>query len=333
MAIKTGSAKIALIALMFSVSTLTLGPAQANDSTAQMKAGGLVLQSTQAVAMQSEDLYISRDKIRVRYVYRNLTNRPVTLTITFPLPDRVYSEGDQAIPRDNGTPDFVNFTTKIDGRNVALTPILQATFNDRDVSQQLRALGLLMAPDGSQTQTRITAFTATQRAQLARSGLIDDNNNPQWTLKTNFVRQQTFPVGRDVVVEHQYQAGTGGTVGTMVTATDPSRETMAEYRQTYCVDADFIAAAKRQNARRPTQAELGGFTENWVTYVLKTGANWARPIGRFRLVVDKGAPDVLVSFCGSGVRRISPTQFEMVKTNFLPTRDLDVLFLIPMRAQ
>ena len=47
----------------------------------------------------------------------------------------------------------------------------------------------------------------------------------------------------------------------------------------------------------------------------------------FRLVVDKGSPDALVSFCGEGVRKIAPTQFEMRKDNFTPTRDLDVLIL------
>ena len=47
----------------------------------------------------------------------------------------------------------------------------------------------------------------------------------------------------------------------------------------------------------------------------------------FRLVVDKGKPDNLVSFCMDGVRKISPTQFEVRKTNFEPRRDLPVLIV------
>ena len=42
-------------------------------------------------------------------------------------------------------------------------------------------------------------------------------------------------------------------------------------------------------------------------------------------MVDKGAPGSLVSFCMDGVRKISPTQFEVRKTNFEPQRDLSIL--------
>jgi hypothetical protein len=68
-------------------------------------------------------------------------------------------------------------------------------------------------------------------------------------------------------------------------------------------------------------------SETWVDYILTTGANWAEPIGDFRLVVDKGRSRNLVSFCGEGVRRISSTQFEIRRRNFTPTRDLSVLIL------
>jgi hypothetical protein len=56
-------------------------------------------------------------------------------------------------------------------------------------------------------------------------------------------------------------------------------------------------------------------------------ANWARPIGEFRLVVDKGDPANLVSFCADGAKRISPTQYEVRKTSFLPGTDLHILIL------
>jgi hypothetical protein len=69
--------------------------------------------------------------------------------------------------------------------------------------------------------------------------------------------------------------------------------------------------------------------ETTIGYILKTGANWRSPIRNFRLVVDKGSPDALVSFCGTGVRKISPTQFEMRRTNWRPTQDLKVLILSP----
>jgi hypothetical protein len=49
-------------------------------------------------------------------------------------------------------------------------------------------------------------------------------------------------------------------------------------------------------------------------------------------VVDKGAPDNLISFCGEGVKKIGPTQFEMRKTNFTPKGNFAALILKRMPA-
>jgi hypothetical protein len=85
-------------------------------------------------------------------------------------------------------------------------------------------------------------------------------------------------------------------------AKDPSyREYVARYR----IDRDFLASV---NAAKSHSDVLP--TEQRISYILTTGANWAGPIQEFRLVVDKGAPNALVSFCAQGVRKIGPTQFE-----------------------
>jgi len=45
------------------------------------------------------------------------------------------------------------------------------------------------------------------------------------------------------------------------------------------------------------------------------------------MVIDKGSPTSIVSFCGEGVRRISPTRFEVRHRNWRPDRDLAVLII------
>jgi Domain of unknown function (DUF4424) len=45
------------------------------------------------------------------------------------------------------------------------------------------------------------------------------------------------------------------------------------------------------------------------------------------LVVDKGDPQNITSFCAEGVKKINATQFEMRKKNFVPSKDLKVLIL------
>ena len=42
-------------------------------------------------------------------------------------------------------------------------------------------------------------------------------------------------------------------------------------------------------------------------------------------MIDKGKPENLVSLCMSGVKKISPTQFEVRKRNFEPKGNLEVL--------
>jgi len=97
------------------------------------------------------------------------------------------------------------------------------------------------------------------------------------------------------------------------------------YRKDYCVNDAFLANLdKLASAGEANSAKL---QERRISYVLKTGANWAGPIKEFRLVIDKGDASSLVSFCGDGIKKISPTQFEMKKTDYTPEGDLGVLIL------
>ncbi|WP_394804211.1 DUF4424 family protein [Acinetobacter johnsonii] len=62
-------------------------------------------------------------------------------------------------------------------------------------------------------------------------------------------------------------------------------------------------------------------------YILKTGANWAKPIQSFKLTIERD-PNELVSFCWNGqVKKISSTQFQMTEKNFVPKQDLDIIFV------
>jgi len=45
--------------------------------------------------------------------------------------------------------------------------------------------------------------------------------------------------------------------------------------------------------------------------------------------IDKGDPSNIVSFCGSGVRKIGPTTFQMKARDFYPERDIDILIMRP----
>ncbi len=319
-----------------SLLAVAAGPASANDSTASTGAAGLVLERTDAIEMASEDLYVSAGQIRIRYVFRNRTARDVTTIVAFPMPDRDLSdeyEGDVAYPSD--------FRTRVAGVPVSARLERKAVVKGRDHTALLRQLGIPIAPDAINAAIRaMDRLPVAERRRLqalgvARDEQYDDTGKgmehhlvPLWTVQDKYWWRQRFPAGRNLVVEHQYRPGAGANNGTALK--DLEWRKMAEYGQReiaeYCIDRDFLAAIDRFAG-----AADDALPETRIDYILTTGANWARPIGDFRLVVDKGKPKNLVSFCETGVRKISSTQFEVRHRNWRPTRDLHVLIIEPQR--
>ena len=313
--------------------------AYANDSTAELTTGGLVLAKTADIEMRSEDLAVSTQQIDVRYRFFNHSAQDVTATVAFPMPDVAWEGPDTniAVPVPD-SPNFLDFHTFVDGREVEAQNEQKAFAGGVDVSARLRALGVPLAPQRASTDAALDALTPAQQDELVKAGIAAPNDfdvgkgmehhlAPNWTLKSSFFWKQTFPAGREVAVEHRYRPSVGETVGTMLGSPDIDAQELSRYQTLYCVDKDFLSSAKR--AARANEAGIvqSPFFERRIAYVLTTGANWAGPIGDFRLTVDKGAPDSLVSFCADGVRKIGPTLFEVRHANFTPTRDLHVLIL------
>nr|CAA6829611.1 MAG: Unknown protein [uncultured Thiotrichaceae bacterium] len=58
----------------------------ANDSTAVLDTGGIVLQKSEHIVMEQEELLISQDIIRVKYVFYNSSDEAITTRVAFPLP-------------------------------------------------------------------------------------------------------------------------------------------------------------------------------------------------------------------------------------------------------
>lgn len=318
---------------------LAATPAGANDSSAEMAAGGLVLTRSAQIQMASEDLFVSAQEVRVHYRFRNLTSQPITTRVAFPMPDVPSTEEPLAIPTEDAR-NLLDFHTLVDGVPVKAELEQKAVLDGVDRTAVLKGLNLPLAPHLHSTLEALDRLTPAQGRQLLDLGLVrpdeyDDDGkgmkqhlSPLWTLKTTWHWQQTFPAGRDLTVDHRYKPAAGASAGTMVgsarfTADAEGRAEIAKY----CMDKAFLSAAAR--TRKPGM-DYPPLWEQRIAYVLRTGANWAGPIGDFTLTVDKGAPENLVSFCGQGVTKISPTQFQVKKTNFKPMRDLDVMILLPV---
>lgn len=313
---------------------LLVAPAAANDSVASMGAGGLVLERTDGIEMRSEDLYVSAPEIRVRYRFYNRTARDIATLVAFPMPElKGGIENDVALE----DPLRMPFTTTVNGRRVATNVEQKAMLNGVDHSGLIRGLGLPLTPRGEATIAALGTLPQPQVDMLVEMGLVEDRSwtdagvrhlelVPLWTLKTTHYWTQVFPAGRELDVRHRYAPAIGGSAGSLFG--DPAMadsENHNEQATRYCTDDAFWNGARRMRARGLY------LSETWVDYILTTGANWAEPIGEFRLVVDKGSSRNLVSFCGEGVRKIGPTQFEIRRRNYTPAQDLSVLILTGTR--
>lgn len=312
-------------------------PGLANDSAAELSIGGLVFTKSADVSMESEDLRITLDTISVRYQFLNHSATPVTLTVAFPLPDIDLADADNlAIPVADAA-NFVGFETKVDGKPIEFKIMQRAVVGDKDVTALLREAKLPLLPSDD-LQERIDALPQAASAKLVEQGVLiqigtAERNKPiygpGWKVKTSVVRQQTFPPNKPVTVEHSYKTSRGGTVDTVLRKAVRQDKAMAQeferYRKDYCVTDAFLASLDKLAGTGDSNP--ANVQERRISYVLKTGANWAGPIKQFRLTVDSGKPGRLVSFCAPSQKTISPTATEVELKNFTPTRDLKILIV------
>ena len=206
-----------------------------------------------------------------------------------------------------------------------------------DRTSELRKPGVPLQPLAKATIEALDQVSHAQWGQLNAWGITDTEEfddgsgvlihlRPRWTLKTTYYFEQSFPAGREVVIEHRYKPSVGYSAATALGSKQAPRETWyKDYLRKYCLDAGFLGAIKR--AKQVAKSDYPPLEEERIAYILTSGRNWAGPIQSFRLVVDKGDPQNLVSFCGDGVKKIAPTQFEIRKADYVPSNDLDVLIL------
>lgn len=292
----------------------------ANDSTGYVGTGGIQYLKNAQIAMQSEDLFISKKLIKVDYVYKNLSKNDITETVLFPLP-RIdnFFEADFA----HTEALLKSFKIIVDGQHIKPTMHVR-TFIQRDDKSPLidsteafQQCGFsqvdMLNPwarnndDYEYYQDKLRQCKQPQ-IQKILAGFNKDHVIP-WSSQVIYSWKQTFKANSVTKIYHAYKPLVGGSV-----ALYPD-----EYNQQFCMDKSFKQGLKKASAEHSPFSAL--------SYILSTGANWAKPIEKFKLTVERDHNE-LVSFCWNGkVEKISPTQFQMVKHNFIPAQDLDIIFV------
>lgn len=316
-------------------------PTFANDTTAVLGTGGLVFISTDQLKMKSEDLFVSPEQVRVTYQFQNLTDEDQDVLVAFPMPD-IQGNGDfnVAIP-DMDSDNLFGFETSFNGEPVEATLHQQAFAFNLDQTAVLEEMGLPLTPFGQRTRDAIKTLNEEQIAQLLHLGLVipmqysDDGDTwktdyePVWTLRSTYSWEAHFEPGETVEVEHSYKPSVGGTVAvTFLSPPDEYGDRAAEYKKKYCTDKGFIDAV-RKTLTSPTEYWSSPYFESWISYIWSTGNNWAGPIEKFTLTIDKGDPKNLVSFCWDGaVQKVGPTTFKMEAKDWYPPWDHELEILI-----
>ncbi len=343
---------------IFALGLLAASPALANDGFGGISATGLTFGQTEDVAMESEDLFISLDRIKVEYVFRNTSASDVTGEVIFPLPPISLGQMwnmDFNLPDDPTQPNLLNFTVTVDGK--AMTPtidrvaVLAGDWWDaasgavaydtpgKDVTAQLASFGIPLALDYDSVNTALVALSPDQQAAMQAAGLAefyraDDASPvealPQWSVVIRYHWTQTFPAGQALAVSHSYDNRSPG--GLFSWSHPVTEEYNLETQAQYCIDD----STSRALVKRLTVTEADGTsyvmgTAHFIDYVLRTANSWAGPIGTFRLTVDKGAPENIVSLCAEGLEKTGPTTFVMEKTDYTPKDDLRILIVKPFR--
>ncbi|MDE1566558.1 DUF4424 domain-containing protein [Aquabacter sediminis] len=333
----------AVLSSCLAVGLLALsGGARANDTTAALEAGGLIFVRNENVEMRSEDLFISEKEVRVSYLFHSTAEKDTTVLVAFPMPDIILVEQDVAMPNP-ASPNFLDFVTKVDGKPVETKVEQRVISFGLDQTKVLTDLNVPLNPRQRETFAVLDALPTDKQQTLLERGLVrveeydagkgmERHLTPLWTLRTTFYWMQTFPAKKDLKVEHRYTPSVGMAVGTILGSEmkgEPGFVNLIKaQRDKYCVEPALMASLQKATREAQKQDRLA-YSEAFIGYVLKTGGNWQGPITDFTLTIDKGAPENILSFCGTGVKKIGPTTFQVKAKDFWPENDLEILILKP----
>lgn len=330
--------RAAVVAAM-TIGMLACGLVQANAVSAEHAAGGLAFKPSTSISMTNEDLYLSMRQVRVAYVFHSSAAATQDLLLAFPMPvmpvvglDAIFLDETPGVAASGGhhdpssVPNYLDFNVRVNDQPVTTQATGRALLHGRDVTRLLQDAGmpLVFAVDAD-SERAAQVLPAGMRAKLVAEGLLvraaslntmqPDIYVPQWEYQTVFEWRQAFAPG-DTRVEIAYAPVIGDIVD--IDASGGKYPPDSQDFAGYCIDDTLRRALARHSNAHWDIATLG--------YVVTTANYWNGPINRFHLVVEKPSATALVAFCPLDAKKVSPTRFEWMQTDHVPTRDIKVMF-------
>lgn len=295
------------------------GTAAADDATAELPAGGLAFVPASALAKESEELALSRERIRITYTIRNTSARDIALWVSFPLPDiDMMAVGDQEVLFPSPDPtSFVEHETLVDGVRVEGKTRQSAFAAHRDVTQILHDHSIPLFPFADDVASTLGDLSRDERREFQEQGIMrhdTERAEPGWTLKTTFSWRQVFPAGKAIRIAHSYRP-----IPSVRTYRPGDLKSLA---RSHCIDGAIESALAQRSGPGQEPVELLA-----LTYLAAPSATWWGKTGDLRLAIEKQTPSTIVATCWRGLRAAGPTLLEWSGHETVIEDDVHVLFI------
>lgn len=291
----------------------------AEAATTELAAGGLSFPPHSMITVESQEVLLTVDRVRVTYVLRNTDRDTSGMLAAFLLPDidaNAVRDGDLKLPATDGK-NFNAFAVLVDGQPVVPQVEQRALAVGLDVTAELAATRVGLFPFSEESERMIAALAPAMRADYLERGLLKEDGDrlqPAWVLKTTAYWRQRFGADQAVTIELSYRPMAGSAP---YTATG-----LNSYRTTMCVQPSTEAKI----AALPVEGGVGPVMTS-VHYAYVPGADALGPAKRFRLIVETSDAAVVASSCADGLKRTAPAQLDWTIADYTPDEDFRILFV------
>jgi len=275
----------------------------ANDGFSAIEAGGIVFKKTENISMKKEELFISKNNVRVKYKFKNTSKNEVKTTISFPLPGKTcgWFAKSKLIEK---------FSAKVNGKIVKLNKQVKAIENKKspevlafgtgkDISTIVKKVGLPL--DCTKVYEDKKLFKIAQKNKLAEDWGGQDPEHVQYQTEVIYYWDQVFKAGETLEIEHEYRP-------------------LAGMGLNYCP----IKSGALKNKYKKTSSRLKTRGSCYVVkYILTTANTWKGPIENFKLEVDYSDKiDEVWSNYEGLVHNKNEKKLLLLKKNFYPEKEL-----------
>jgi hypothetical protein len=329
--------------------------AGANDGASSWAAGSIEFKKEPNISMEKEVLEISPLQIKVSYEFKNLSKKPITLEVAFPIP--AYEPTD-AGPNPQTRPRFSDFTAVVDGHPVKLRETVKAFLGahyrnnqkekttwfeqvfktkdasdaDKDFYPLLKSLKVdVDNPRPDEKMRKKLRNHHLYECEKDDDEIVGSTSSSDWystwKVERTFHWKQTFPPNKIVKIIHTYTPQNGIEQYDFERNPPPTKPDMnfqhgyRSQQKNYCIDEGTHNAIVKKEPDHTAMLYP-------VDYILTSAKTWEGPIKDFLLILKRPTEDYFISLCWAGeLKKVSQNTFESHLYNFTPNKDLSIAFI------